>query len=67
MRIWRLISRPGLSEGPRWQRAAPAGVSPDDRALGAEFEVIENMSVRAEWEQYGEDCNFYSLGLLYNF
>ena len=45
---------------------------------GAEFEVIENLSVRAEWERYDMDAklagiehddaiNFYSLGLLYNF
>ena len=42
-------------------RRAPAGVSLDDRALGAEFEVIENMSMRAEWERYGGDCNFIAL------
>ena len=47
--------------GARWQRAAPAGVSLDDHALGAEFEVIENMSMRAEWERYGEGCNFMAL------
>ena len=49
---------------------------------GAEFEVIENMSVRAEWERYAVDArlsdgisdyyyddgvDFYSLGLLYKF
>ena len=49
---------------------------------GAEFEIIENMSVRAEWERYAVDAklsdgifdyyyddgvDFYSLGLLYKF
>ena len=36
---------------------------------GAEFEVIENLSLRAEWERLDADggVDFYSLGLLYNF
>ena len=36
---------------------------------GAEFEVIENLSLRAEWERLDADgsIDFYSLGLLYNF
>ena len=40
---------------------------------GAEFEVIENLSLRAEWERLNADAdgggsaNFLSLGLLYKF
>ena len=36
---------------------------------GAEFEVIENLSLRAEWERLDADgsIDFLSLGLLYNF
>ena len=40
---------------------------------GAEFEVIENLSLRAEWERLNTDAdgggssNFLSLGLLYKF
>ena len=60
------------------------GTNPEDDGVsyvagaGAEFEVIENMSVRAEWERYDMDAklegikhddaiNFYSFGLLYKF
>ena len=36
---------------------------------GAEFEVIENLSLRGEWERLDADgsIDFLSLGLLYNF
>ena len=36
---------------------------------GAEFEVIDNLSLRAEWERLDADgsIDFLSLGLLYNF
>ena len=37
--------------------------------VGAEFEVIENLSLRAEWERLDAvgSIDFLSLGLLYNF
>lgn len=70
--IWRAEAELTNTAGQRLVRTEYDGTSYFVGA-GAEFEVIENLSLRAEWERLHADAdgrgssNFLSLGLLYKF